>query len=94
MLQKYRSFDPVKKAYLRTSFIFAAAVIVTWAPTSAGQMYAFMNPRSTSYPFSVANAVVLPLQGFWNAIIYVYNAKKILSEELGRSWRNLKALVC
>ncbi|UNI16914.1 hypothetical protein JDV02_003302 [Purpureocillium takamizusanense] len=67
---KLKRLDPVKMAYLRTSFIFAFAVLITWIPSSINRLYSITHHGQISFPLSVASGCVLPLQGVWNAIIY------------------------
>lgn len=61
--------DPVKRAYLRTSFLFAISVLVTWTPSSINRIRGLIYGDSP-YPLNVASATVLPLQGVWNAVIF------------------------
>lgn len=68
---KLRRLDPVKMAYLRTSSIFALAVLITWIPSSLNRVYSLANGGKISFPLSVASGCVLPLQGLWNNIIYL-----------------------
>lgn len=68
---KLKRLDPVKMAYLRTSFIFAFAVLITWIPSSINRLYSLTNEGRISFQLSVASGCVLPLQGVWNAIIYL-----------------------
>ncbi|KJZ72266.1 hypothetical protein HIM_08307 [Hirsutella minnesotensis 3608] len=68
---KLNRLDPVKMAYLRTSFIFAFAVLITWIPSSANRLWSLTNGGQISFGLSVASGCVLPLQGVWNAIIYL-----------------------
>ncbi|KAG5912760.1 hypothetical protein E4U42_001903 [Claviceps africana] len=67
---RLRRLDPVKMAYLRTSFIFALSVLITWIPSSVNRLYSLANQGQVSYSLSVASGCVLPLQGVWNAIIF------------------------
>ncbi|RFU74961.1 g coupled receptor like [Trichoderma arundinaceum] len=76
---KFRISDPIKRAYLRTSFLFALSVLVTWIPSSLNRIHSWINKESP-YDFHVATAAVLPLQGLWNAIIFFVT-----------SWHGLKA---
>ncbi|KAK1450583.1 G-protein coupled receptor [Colletotrichum melonis] len=62
--------DPVKLAYLRTSFIFAISVLVTWTPSSINRVVNLLKPEVVSFGLNVASATVLPLQGVWNAVIF------------------------
>lgn len=61
--------DPIKRAYLRTSFLFAISVLVTWIPSSLNRINSWLHGQSP-FEFHVATAAVLPLQGLWNAIIF------------------------
>ncbi|KAI6430931.1 hypothetical protein MCOR24_001736 [Pyricularia oryzae] len=79
---KLRHMDPVKLAYLRTSFVFAISVLVTWTPSSINRVYNLVYPEQASYGLNLASAAVLPLQGVWNAVIYFSTSHKILREEL------------
>ena len=67
---KLKRLDPVKMSYLRTSFIFGLAVLITWIPSSVNRLYSIANNGRVSFPLSLASGSVLPLQGLWNAIIY------------------------
>ncbi|KAH7176069.1 G-protein coupled receptor [Dactylonectria macrodidyma] len=67
---RLKALDPVKLAYLRTSFIFTISILITWTPSSISRIYSLINPSNTNYGFSIATAVVLPLQGVWNTVIY------------------------
>lgn len=61
--------DPIKRAYLRTSFLFAISVLVTWIPSSMNRIHSWL-AGSSPFEYHVATAAVLPLQGLWNAIIF------------------------
>ncbi|KAF7549601.1 hypothetical protein G7Z17_g6263 [Cylindrodendrum hubeiense] len=67
---KLKRLDPIKMAYLRTSFIFGFAVLITWIPSSINRLYSLTHEDRISFALSVASGCVLPLQGVWNAIIY------------------------
>ncbi|KAL2889971.1 Cyclic AMP receptor-like protein A [Ceratocystis lukuohia] len=80
--EKLRRIDPVKLAYLRTSFIFAISVLVTWTPSSVNRIHNLMYPSSVDFGLSVASAAVLPLQGLWNAIIFFTTSWRAFREEV------------
>ena len=87
---KLQHLDPVKLAYLRTSFVFAISILVTWTPSSINRVYSLVYPHRTSYALNLAGAVVLPLQGVWNAIIFTatsWSALKLEFQELARRGR-------
>jgi hypothetical protein len=67
---KLKGLDPVKMAYLRTSFIFGFAILITWIPSSVNRLYSLTYHGRVNFQLSVASGCVLPLQGVWNALIY------------------------
>ncbi|KAM0350088.1 hypothetical protein ACHAPU_003251 [Fusarium lateritium] len=79
---KLKRLDPVKMAYLRTSFIFGFAVLITWIPSSINRLYSLTHADRISFSLSVASGCVLPLQGVWNALIYFTTSWKTFCEEL------------
>ncbi|CAI4216097.1 unnamed protein product [Parascedosporium putredinis] len=81
---RLRHLDPVKLAYLRTSFVFAISILITWAPSSVNRIHNLIHPFAPNYGLNVASAVVLPLQGLWNAIIYFSTSWRACREELAR----------
>ncbi|KAK0671045.1 putative G-protein coupled receptor [Cercophora samala] len=83
---KLVNLDPIKLAYLRTSFVFAISVLVTWTPSSINRVYALVYPQTTSYSLNLASAVVLPLQGLWNAVIFAATSWAVLAEEFKVLW--------
>jgi hypothetical protein len=79
---KFSHMDPVKLAYLRTSFVFAVSVLITWTPSSINRVHDIVRPQEFSYPLNLASAIVLPLQGLWNAIIFFSTSWVALREEV------------
>jgi hypothetical protein len=79
---KLKRLDPVKMAYLRTSFIFGFAVLITWIPSSINRLYSLTHGDRISFSLSVASGCVLPLQGFWNTLIYFTTSWKVFCEEV------------
>lgn len=80
--KKLSKLDPVKMAYLRTSFIFGFAVLITWIPSSVNRLYSIANDGRISFPLSAISGSVLPLQGVWNALIYFTTSWKVVREEV------------
>ncbi|TDZ13749.1 Cyclic AMP receptor-like protein A [Colletotrichum spinosum] len=78
---RLRGLDPIKLAYLRTSFIFAISVLVTWTPSSINRVYNLVRPNELSFGLNVASAAVLPLQGVWNAVIFFMTSWGTVKEE-------------
>lgn len=58
-------------AYTKVALLFFTAMLVTWIPSSANRVYSVVHPPYISTPLIFASAFVLPLQGFWNAVIYI-----------------------
>jgi hypothetical protein len=85
--RKLATLDPIKLAYLRTSFVFALSILVTWTPSSINRVYSLAYPARTSYGLNLASAVVLPLQGLWNAIIFAAASWHILRDEWAEARR-------
>ncbi|KAK3355493.1 hypothetical protein B0H65DRAFT_544744 [Neurospora tetraspora] len=84
---KLHRLDPIKLAYLRTSFVFAISILVTWTPSSINRVHSLLYPKNTSYPLNLASAVVLPLQGVWNAVIFAATTWVVLKEEVEGLWK-------
>jgi hypothetical protein len=64
------SLDRAIMAYTKCAALFAASLLITWIPSSANRLYGLIYPTRVSYALYIASACVLPLQGFWNAVIY------------------------
>ncbi|KAI0515275.1 hypothetical protein F5B22DRAFT_195394 [Xylaria bambusicola] len=79
---KFSHMDPVKLAYLRTSFVFAVSVLITWTPSSINRVHDIVNPNDFNYPLNLASAIVLPLQGLWNAVIFFSTSWPSLRQEV------------
>ncbi|KAK1595521.1 G-protein coupled receptor [Colletotrichum navitas] len=78
--------DPVKLAYLRTSFIFTISVLVTWTPSSINRIYNMVNRDESNFGMNVASATVLPLQGVWNAVIFFMTSWTVFKQE----WKDMR----
>ncbi|KAK8049654.1 g-protein coupled receptor [Apiospora phragmitis] len=79
---KFNNMDPVKLAYLRTSFVFAISVLVTWTPSSINRVHDLINPNEVSFGINLAAGIVLPLQGVWNSVIFFSTSLTALREEI------------
>ncbi|TQN74691.1 G-protein coupled receptor 1 [Colletotrichum shisoi] len=63
-------------AYTKCSILFFTVILITWVPSSANRVYSVIHTRKSSTPLEFMSAFVLPLQGFWNALIYVVTSWK------------------
>lgn len=68
--QNVNQTDSANWAYTKVSGLFFVALMVTWIPASANRIYAYTHLGEISPVLEFASAFVLPLQGFWNALIY------------------------
>lgn len=58
-------------SYAKCAILFFTVLLITWIPSSGNRVYSMVNHGAVSKPLFFASAFVLPLQGFWNAIIYI-----------------------
>lgn len=58
-------------SYAKVSLLFFCAMMITWIPSTANRIYSLCHPGSVSLPLQYISVAVLPLQGFWNALIYI-----------------------
>jgi hypothetical protein len=78
---KFAVEDPIKRAYLRTSLLFGLSVLVTWIPSSMNRIHSWIQGTSP-YTYQVASAAVLPLQGFWNCVIFFVTSWRIVKDDV------------
>lgn len=59
------------RTYIRTAFLLWIIFVITWMPSSVNRAYSLMQDHGTpSFALSVLSCITLPLQGFWNAIVF------------------------
>jgi hypothetical protein len=61
-------------SYAKTALLFFAAMLITWIPASANRLYILIDGKA-SVQLGYVSAFTLPLQGFWNALIYYYTSR-------------------
>ncbi|KAK1574360.1 uncharacterized protein LY79DRAFT_639721 [Colletotrichum navitas] len=76
-----KGIDPIKLEYLRTCSFFAISVLVTWTPSSINILYEYIRPQDVNVGLNTTIAIVLPLQGAWNAGIFFLTSWSTLREE-------------
>lgn len=72
--------------YTKCAILFFTAILVTWIPSTANRVYSVVHRNEISLPLEYMSSLVLPLQGFWNAVIYVvtsWGACRHLAEDVG-----------
>ena len=78
-------------SYTKCSILFFTAILITWIPSSANRVYSVIHKNEVSVVLEFMSAFVLPLQGFWNAVIYAvtsWAACKNLFQDLGYRQRS------
>ena len=84
-------------SYTKCAILFFTAMLVTWIPSSANRVYSVVHTDQVSVPLEYMSAFVLPLQGFWNAIIYIvtsWKACKMLVDDVKHARRpNVQEIV-
>lgn len=84
-------------SYTKCAILFFTALLVTWIPSSANRVYSVVHVNQVSVPLEYMSAFVLPLQGFWNAIIYImtsWKACKMLVDDIKHARRpNVQEIV-
>jgi hypothetical protein len=60
--------------YCKCALLFSAAMIVTWVPSTLNRLVTLVRPNDPNFGLAYASALVLPLQGFWNSIIYIFTS--------------------
>lgn len=63
-------------SYAKCAILFFTAMLVTWIPSSANRVYSVVHKGEVSVPLQYMSALVLPLQGFWNGLIYIVTSWK------------------
>jgi hypothetical protein len=62
--------------YCKCALLFFAALLVTWVPSTVNRVYTLAHPDHPVFGMAYASGLVLPLQGFWNSIIYIFTSRQ------------------
>jgi hypothetical protein len=60
--------------YCKCALLFSTAMIVTWVPSTLNRLVTLVHPNDLVFGLGYASGLVLPLQGFWNAVIYIFTS--------------------
>jgi hypothetical protein len=58
-------------SYTKCCVLMFISLLVTWIPSSIFRVYTLVHPAGSNFGIAYVAGLVLPLQGFWNAVIYV-----------------------
>jgi hypothetical protein len=89
MRKRYNDINHAAWQYTKCAILFFTAMLITWIPSSANRVYSLSHGGKSSTTLEFMSALVLPLQGFWNALIYMVTTwsatKNLLSDlKMGR----------
>lgn len=71
--------------YARVAFLFFCALLISWVPSSINRLYALANPDRYVFGLNYTESLVMPLQGFWNALVYIVTSQSACRE----LWRSV-----
>ncbi|KAF2654568.1 family A G protein-coupled receptor-like protein [Lophiostoma macrostomum CBS 122681] len=57
--------------YFKVAFLMFAALIIVWVPSTVNRLQQFIDKGHPVFGLNLASAFVLPLQGFWNSMVYI-----------------------
>ncbi|KAF9735215.1 hypothetical protein PMIN06_008975 [Paraphaeosphaeria minitans] len=57
--------------YFKVAFLMFAALFIVWVPSTVNRLQQFIDKEHSLFGLNLASALVLPLQGFWNSMIYI-----------------------
>ena len=77
-------------SYCMCAMLFFIALLISWVPPSINRVYSLVFPGKVSFGLSFASGLLLPLQGFWNTVIYVVTSLPAFQELLRGLVENVK----
>ena len=83
--------NPDAWLYARVAFLFFCALLISWVPSSINRLYSLIHPDRLNFGLNYTETLVLPLQGFWNACVYI-TASQTAVKNLFRSMARKPAL--
>ncbi|KAL8960020.1 MAG: hypothetical protein Q9183_005535 [Haloplaca sp. 2 TL-2023] len=82
--------------YARVAFLFFLSMLIIWIPSSVNRVYSLVHSTVMNFPLNYVSSLVLPMQGFLNAIVYIITSQSacrdLWNSLRGRStmpWRHL-----
>ncbi|KFY26461.1 hypothetical protein V493_04076 [Pseudogymnoascus sp. VKM F-4281 (FW-2241)] len=101
--QKANSADRAAWSYLKCALLFFTAMVVTWVPATINRVGTLIDPTLKVFGLNFSEALLLPLQGFFNAMIYIAistdacnylraHCKRVFREIFINSWKRVLGL--
>jgi hypothetical protein len=75
------------KTYAQVAFLLYIVMLSVWVPSTANRVYGVVRPRKVNFGLNAAAAAVLPLQGFFNTLVYLFTSRHELSAAVRRLFR-------
>jgi hypothetical protein len=66
------------RVYAQVAFLLYVVMLIVWVPSTVNRAYSLAEPNKINFGLNLAASVVLPLQGFFNTIIYIFTSRKEL----------------
>ncbi|KAJ6437233.1 G-protein coupled receptor [Purpureocillium lavendulum] len=63
-------FKSAAYSYTKYSLLYFFGILLIWTPSSANRLYSLSHKNEIQPVLAFMSAFVLPLQGFWNSVIY------------------------
>ncbi|KAL8727472.1 MAG: hypothetical protein Q9181_005703 [Wetmoreana brouardii] len=72
--------------YARAAFLYFLSMLVIWIPSSINRVYALVYPDRVNFGLNFVSALVLPMQGLTNGIVYCITSQSACRE----LWNSLR----
>lgn len=83
--------------YFKVALLMFIALVCVWIPSSVNRLQRFINKDNPLFGLQLVAALGLPLQGFWNSVVYVSTTlpecKRATAEVLGLVMRRKRSTV-
>ncbi|KAJ1329188.1 cAMP receptor-like G-protein coupled receptor [Microdochium nivale] len=66
-------------SYTKCAMLFFTAMLITWLPSTGNRLYNLASGGQTSTALEYMTAIVLPIQGFWNCVIYCVTSSEAVA---------------
>jgi hypothetical protein len=79
------------KTYAQVAFLLFLVMLSVWVPSTANRVYGVIHHKhnQVNFALNMAAAVVLPLQGFFNALIFIFTWRRELGGSLRKAWKRM-----